>query len=117
MRWRGDAAKRFGHIFGSCADENVLSADSTAPACSESVPGHDSFVAADFFSRQTSSLSSVTAMAVSLRRWGFGSRGGASGCAAAFFCGALVVEGDEAGEDFFVGEVDGPAVGGGDGGV
>jgi hypothetical protein len=35
--------------------------------------------------------------------------------AAAFFCGALVVEGDEAGEDFFVGEIGGPAVGVGDG--
>ncbi len=37
--------------------------------------------------------------------------------AAAFFFGPLVVEGDEAGEDFFVGEVDGPAVGVGNGGV
>ena len=37
--------------------------------------------------------------------------------AAAFFVGPLVVEGDEPGEDFFVGEVGGPAVGVGDGGV
>lgn len=37
--------------------------------------------------------------------------------AAAFFFGPLVVEGDEASEDFFVGEVDGPAVGIGHGGV
>ena len=37
--------------------------------------------------------------------------------AAAFFFGALVVEGDESAEDFFVGEIGGPAVGVGDGGV
>jgi hypothetical protein len=37
--------------------------------------------------------------------------------AAAFFFGALVVEGDETGQDFFVGEIGGPAVGVGDGEV
>ncbi len=37
--------------------------------------------------------------------------------AAAFFVGALVIKGDKAGKDFFVGEVGGPAVGIGDGGV
>lgn len=37
--------------------------------------------------------------------------------AAAFLGGALVVEGDEAGEDFVIGEVGGPAVGIGDGGI
>ena len=37
--------------------------------------------------------------------------------AAAFFFGPLVVEGDESFQDFFVGEVDGPAIGIGDGGV
>jgi hypothetical protein len=37
--------------------------------------------------------------------------------AAAFIFCAIVVEGDEASEDFFVGEVDGPAVGIGNGGM